>query len=113
MDLAYPQRSPKRGQGCADVYASLEIGENLDCRLSRRALAPIAYYLLIVAVYGEFDGDQRSLPTIQHSRPKNQFLDTSNCPTRRGREWETFGGINGINGIDDTAISLTFRTFTS
>lgn len=61
-----------------------------------------AYCLLLLVnegIYGESDRDKRSLPTVQHGRPQDQFVVTTalgsnaNCPTREPL------GINGIRVV--------------
>lgn len=66
-------------------------------------MALITYYYFFVneGVYGESDRDKRSLPTVQHGRPQDQFVVTTalgsnaNCPSPTREPL----GINGIRVV--------------
>ena len=96
MDLAYPQRSTNRGQGDTEVYTTLEIGQYFHRRASALICSPKH-----VAVYGELDRDEGSLPTVQYGSPEDQFMGSSSCATTK-----QFGIVG--NG---TIVILPIRAF--
>src|SRR5258706_5279146 len=79
MDLAYPQRSTNRGQGYTEVYTTLESGQYFHRRASARLFTNPKH----VAVYGELDGHEGGLPTIQYGSPEDQFMGSSSCATTK------------------------------